>query len=146
MHKYKNEAIFRINLCNAFAEQGVFTQKIESSGMNKGIPDMLACKGDKVLPIELKRLKSTVLDKSIITVDWRTGQQAWALLFRKYMNYPTLTVIAADDAFLLLPMDKTYPENKVPFTEFITIEGSIKYLVKSICHYCALGEIQNDAR
>ncbi len=146
MCKYKNEAIFRINLCNTFTEQGVFTQKIESSGMNKGIPDMLACKGNRVLPIELKRLKTTVLDKSIITVDWRTGQQAWALLFRKHMNYPTLTVIAADDAFLLLPMDKTYPENKVPFTEFITIEGSIKHLVKSICHYYGLGEVQNDAQ
>lgn len=135
MSKYKNEADFRTKLCKELNKVKVFTQKLESEGMNSGIPDMIACRNHRVQPIELKYIKCDHTKFKDIKVDWRPGQQAWAFNFHSEMLYPVITIVAFEDGYAVIEMLRPFKSNIVSTNDYLFYR-SMKGLIACLDFLC----------
>ena len=117
---YKSENEFRKAIEKVFACEGWFTQKIESSGMNTGIPDLFVQKDRRSVWIELKLEKhSGPKQGESIKVAWRPGQQSWHKLY--YMSKPELpviTVVQYSDDTILIPGVEIFKGRIVPSDKY----------------------------
>lgn len=120
MKMYKSENELRKAIEKAFADAGWFTQKIESSGMNTGIPDLFVQKDGRSVWLELKLVKDKGPKQGAsIKVDWRPGQQAWHKLY--YMSKPELpviTVVQYNDDTILIPGVEIFKGRTVPAEKY----------------------------
>jgi hypothetical protein len=90
-------------------------QRLESGLTGRGIPDLYLIYNDQDIWVELKNDKVQLLKQDEYEIDWRKGQQAWAL---KYLNAHrhkrwTYTVASLKDGFLIIPMRQRYVRNIV---------------------------------
>lgn len=116
---YKNEAAFSRALSDALRKQGAIVTRIETGMTSQGVPDMFVQFADDDIWLELKNMPSLVmadiLDKGFVKVQWRPGQQAWAMnYYRKHDRKKcTLTVVAGANHFFVIRMDRLWSNNKV---------------------------------
>ena len=117
---YKSENELRKAIEQVFADCGWFTQKIESSGMNTGIPDLFINKNGLSVWLELKLEKCKGPKQGAsIKVDWRPGQQAWhKLYFLSNPIVPVLTVIQYLDCIIIVKGTKIYEGRTVAAGEY----------------------------
>lgn len=128
-----NEASFSKSLSAGLKRQGLFCTRIESHGTGNGIPDMFVQGNGYDLWIELKSANiKPELNK--IKVDWRPGQQAWALDYRSLHTCykQTLTIVKADTGYYIIPMIEHYKNNIV--NDPIWVDKLSKWLLILLTH------------
>lgn len=128
---YKDEAAFRKALCGKLAQYGWFTQKIESEGMNSGIPDLFIGKDyiQNFLELKLEKTDAPVYPADI-KVHWRPGQQAWANKYYRSVKKCVLTVIQYNNLLAVVPTGRTiFKGNTVPFDTVIWYTGIQEFVL-----------------
>ena len=104
---YRSEGHFSRALCASLMGK-VFYQRLESGITGRGIPDLYLRWKDREMWIELKNQpRLSVGDKEWV-VDWRKGQQAWAMSWRQVTGKYTYTIVAMKDGYIVVPMNKRY--------------------------------------
>ena len=147
---YKSEAAFGRALGAALKRRGAVVTRIETGLTSQGVPDMFVqFNGD--LWLELKNepdIDHSDLSKMLMhntytaaTIHWRPGQQAWALNYynKHNKNKCSLTVVACNDFFMLIPMTKHYHNNKVDIGCFDYYK-TLDMLVREILRRSSKGE------
>lgn len=153
---FKTEKDFGKFIMQIFKSQGYNCMRIESASTITGCPDLwVQGMGDDFF-IELKNHNSINMNKDTVRVQWRQGQQAWALGYidhhhRVHDNAITAKVswtfvATGDDYIVMIPMNKLYPTSTVAMSDPDLIKVSkhdakyipvllrlASYRVKSIC-------------
>lgn len=108
------EADFSRSLSGRLAKEHIMVTRIESHGTGNGIPDMFVCGRGLDTWLELKADDKYSITDKVIKVDWRPGQQAWALeYFRKHTTKNCLTLVKVSDGIFIIPMIMTYDKHMV---------------------------------
>lgn len=104
MYKYKNEAHFSKAVVRHLRSKGWFVQRIETGTIGRGVPDIYAISplGDPVW-LELKRVHTEALDRPLVKIPWREGQQIWLHEVSKVYKQKCFTLAAFDDCILQIP-------------------------------------------
>lgn len=125
---YKSEALFSKALSASLKKRGIDVTRIETGLTSQGVPDMFIQGFGGDLWIELKNepkitmttLGQIMIGKSNALVHWRPGQQAWALnYFDKHnRNKCSLTVVACDGFFIVVPMIHKFEKDRIQLHDF----------------------------
>lgn len=124
---FKTEKDFGKFIMQIFKSQGYNCMRIESASTITGCPDLwVQGMGDDFF-IELKNHNSINMNKNLVKVQWRQGQQAWGLSYmdhhhRAHDNAITAKVswtfvATGDDYVIMIPMNKVYPTSTVNMSD-----------------------------
>ena len=83
----------------------------------RGIPDLYLRFTMHECWVELKNEPLQALNQDQWLVRWRSGQQAWAMNYKRVCGRCSYTVVALADGFLVIPMRHRFIENKVKVTD-----------------------------
>ena len=113
---WDSESKFSTYLHRRLNAEGMYVHRLESHGTGNGLPDMFVMGHGDDFFLELKNDKKMTVAKAKaegIKVDWRPGQQAWALTYRQ--RHATLeggklsaTIVGVQDGILLIPMKQIF--------------------------------------
>lgn len=113
---WDNENKFSTYLYRRLNAEGMYVHRLESHGTGNGLPDMFIMGHGDDFFLELKNDKKITVAKAKaegIKVDWRPGQQAWAMTYKQ--RHATLeggklsaTIVGVKDGILLIPMRQMF--------------------------------------
>lgn len=126
---WDNESKFSTYLYRRLNAEGMYVHRLESHGTGNGLPDMFIMGHGDDFFLELKNDKKITVAKAMaegIKVDWRPGQQAWALTYKQ--RHATLeggkmsaTIVGVKDGILLIPMKQLFNNDVVWPTSIFSI-------------------------
>lgn len=142
---YRSEAAFSKALGASLKNRGIDVTRIETGLTSQGVPDMFIQGFGGDLWIELKNepkinvttLGQTMFKKNSVTIHWRPGQQAWALNYynKHNKNKCSLTIVACDGFFIIVPMTCKFTNNKIlvhEFSYFTTLSDLTNDIVRRV--------------
>ena len=131
-----NEALFSKSLSGKLKREGFDVIRIESHDTGNGIPDMFIQGFGYDFWVELKSDPKLKPNLNKIKVDWRPGQQAWALnYYYMHVKYKqTLTLVKASEGYYIVPMIQHYKDNIVIDPIWVENIGEFKYLLIILTH------------
>jgi hypothetical protein len=109
------EAAFSRALVKFWRERGYFVQRVETGGVGRGVPDIFVATKRSDLWVELKSTITSPSDGMVIP--WRPGQQAWMYDYFRHTGRCCLTIAQCAGAYLVVPMNKLYPRNKITLAD-----------------------------
>lgn len=120
---YKTEHEFSKSLSDRLTKAGLMVTRIESHNTGNGIPDMFVCGRGLDTWLELKNDPKLSVKDKVIKVAWRPGQVAWMYTyFQKHRTKSCLTLVAASDGILIIPMTATFKDHMVYNPQSISYE------------------------
>src|SRR5262245_55747530 len=108
MYPYASEDDFSEDFVAMLRKRKAFVQRIESAMTGKGVPDVWFCTPTSGVWVELKNMKRISVYQEYWKIDWREGQQAWALSHKSASMKHTYTVVAFKDGYAVIPMTRLY--------------------------------------
>ena len=142
---WDSESKFSTYLYRRLNAEGIYVHRLESHGTGNGLPDMFVMGHGDDFFLELKNDKKMTVAKAMaegIKVDWRPGQQAWALTYKQ--RHATLeggkmsaTIVGVQDGILLIPMRQMFNNNIVlpAYIFHITERDCIFDMLSVLCTY-----------
>ena len=112
----KNEMLFGNWLIRKFTKKyNAMVTRLESHHTANGIPDLFVCGYSSDAFIELKADNKITVSDVKVKVDWRPGQQGWAIDYAINHHYKknVVTLIGAADGIILVPQDRVYKNDTV---------------------------------
>jgi hypothetical protein len=113
MRIYDSEADFSNALNRKLQCHIPFIQRFETGLTGTGVPDIYVRSRRTELWLELKNRKTRWNTQKTNSVDWRKGQQTWAMNYYKTTLQGVLTLVACPNGFVVIPMFSLFPNNKV---------------------------------
>ena len=123
---YSNEAKFSSALCKRLKTIGCMVTRIETGTTRCGVPDIHIVVNGEERWIETKNMHCYWTGSAMI--QWRPGQQTWALEYLAHKGKPSLTVVAFKNKIICVPMVKHF-ENCIVTSKDVSNEW---YSVKEI--------------
>lgn len=119
---WESEQKFSHYLIGRLKNEGLICNRIESHGTLNGMPDMFVQGNGIDTFIELKNMKKVSVSDERLKVSWRSGQVAWATVYRNNHKYNvngfditrcSWTFIGCSDGIIALPMWSNFMLNEV---------------------------------